>query len=102
MYVQGGRIIGAQMEPFLALFLLPVLFGVAAARIVRETRHASLLAAIASTLLVYVWVEWRDPAGTWNWLVALLVSPLVIAFSLTAVFVCYGRSDARKRGGNGA
>ena len=90
------------MEPFVVFFLLPVLFGIAAERLLRDTRHASLAAAIASTALVYVSLELRDPEGAWNWLAALLVSPLVIAFSLTAVLICYGRTAPRKHNRNNA
>lgn len=89
------------MEPFFVFFLLPVLFGVVAELIWRDTRHASLAAGIASTLLVYVALELRDPEGTWNGLATLLIAPLVIAFSLTAVMVCYGRVNHRKHRPNG-
>jgi hypothetical protein len=85
------------MEPFLVFFLLPVLFGVAAELIWRDTRHASLAASIASTLLVYLALELRDPEGTWNVLATLLIAPLVIAFSLTAVLACYGRAHQRRQ-----
>jgi Na+/proline symporter len=90
------------MEPFFVFFVLPVLFGIVSALLWRDTRHASLAAGIASTLLVYFCLELRDPDGTWNWLATLLVAPLVIAFSLTAVFACYGRTHDRKHRPNGA
>jgi len=90
------------MEPFFVFFLLPVLFGVVAELIWRDTKHASLAAGIASTLLVYVCLELRDPEGTWNWLATVLIAPLVIAFSLTAVLVCYGRVSPRKHRPNRA
>ena len=90
------------MQPFLALFLLPVLLGVAAGLVWRDTRHASLAAGFASALVVYFFLEFRDPDGTWNWLAAFLVAPLVIAFSLTAVFICHGRVHGRKHRPNGA
>lgn len=88
----------AEMEPFIVFFLLPVVFGVLAELLLRDTRHASLAAGTASCVLVYVSLELRDPAGAWNWLAALLVSPLVIAFSLTAVLICYGRTAHKHRG----
>lgn len=90
------------MEPFVVFFLLPVLFGIVSALLLRETKYASLAAGIASTLLVYVCLELRDPEGTWNWLATLLIAPLVIAFSLTAVLICQGRFHGRKHGPNGA
>src|SRR5262249_19783673 len=54
------------MEPFVVFFLLPVLFGIGAELWLRDTRHASLLAGLASTVLVYPCLELRDPEGTWN------------------------------------
>ena len=90
------------MQPFLAFFLLPVLLGVGAGLLWRDTKHASLAAGIASALLVYCFLEFRDPEGNWNWLAAFLVAPLVIAFALTAVFVCHGRVHGRKHRPNGA
>jgi Na+/proline symporter len=90
------------MEPFLVFFLLPVAFGVASGLVWRDTRHASLAAGAASTVVVYLFLAFRDPEGTWNWLAALLVAPLVIAFALTAVFICHGRLQGRKHRPNGA
>jgi hypothetical protein len=90
------------MEPFLVFFLLPVAFGVAAGLLWRDTRHASLAAGIASAALVYVFLDIRDPYGTWNWLATLLVAPLVIAFSITAVFICQGRMHEHRHRHNGA
>ena len=90
------------MEPFFVFFVLPVVFGVAAELLCRDTKHASLAAGIASTVLVYLSLAFRDPDGTWNGLATLLIAPLVIAFALTAVFVCNGRFHARKHRPNGA
>jgi Na+/proline symporter len=87
------------MEPFFVFFVLPILFGVVAELVWRDARHASLAAGIASTALVYFCLELRDPEGTWNGLATLLIAPLVIAFSLTAVFICYGRIHQRRRRG---
>jgi hypothetical protein len=88
------------VEPFFVFFVLPVLFGILAELVWRDTKHASLVAGIASTALVYGWIELRDPEGTWNGLATLLIAPLVIAFSLTAVLVCYGRIHDRRRRGH--
>ena len=63
------------MRAFVVLFVLPVLIGIASER-----------------LHVF------DPAGTWNWLAALLVSPLVIALALASVLFCFGRPPKRRRG----
>jgi ABC-type polysaccharide/polyol phosphate export permease len=53
-------------------------------------------------VVVYLFLAFRDPEGTWNWLAALLVAPLVIAFALTAVFICHGRLQGRRHRPNGA
>jgi len=85
------------MEPVFVLLVLPVLIGIVSELVFRDTRHASLAAAITSVLAVWLCVRGRDPEGTWDWLAALLVSPLPIAFALAAVLICYGRRDARHR-----
>jgi hypothetical protein len=52
-------------------------------------------------LVVCVGLRGFDPEGSWNWLAALLVLPLPIAFALAAVIVFYGRSHIRRRHHNG-
>jgi hypothetical protein len=84
------------MAPFLVLFLLPLLFGVACALLFRRMRSASFAAAIGSPLAVYLWVGIVDPADTWSPLATLLVSPLVIAVAVTTVLLCAGRFHLRK------
>ena len=89
------------MEPLTVLILLPTIVGVTAQRLFRDTARASLAAAAVSSLSVYSCLDVLDPAGTWNGLAAFLVAPLVIAFSLASVLVCFGyfegRRTARKR-----
>jgi hypothetical protein len=97
---QVVRDVAIRVEPFFVFFVLPVLFGIVAELVWRDTRHASLAAGVASTALVYLCLELRDPEGSWNWLATLLIAPLVIAFSLTAVMVCYGRIHDRRRRGH--
>jgi len=87
------------MEPFVVLFLLPVMIGIVSELCLRDTRNASLVATLGSVLAVYLCLELRNPGGTWNWLAALLVLPLPIAFALSAVFICYGRAQGRARHG---
>jgi hypothetical protein len=89
------------MEPFFVFFVLPVVSGVVCELVWRDTKHASLAAGIASTALVYLCLELRDPEGTWNGLATLLIAPLVIAFSLTAVMLCYGRLHDRRHRDHG-
>lgn len=85
------------MEPLVVLFVLPVLVGVASVVLFRDTTKASCVATFASPLVVFACLSAFDPDGTWNWLAALLVAPLAIAFALAAVMVYYGRSQVRER-----
>ena len=85
------------MEPLLILFLLPALIGIVSEWVFCDTKNASVAAMIGSALLVYLCLMVLDPGGTWNWLAALLVLPLPIAFALTAVVIFDGRSQARRR-----
>jgi len=85
------------MEPLVVLVLLPVLIGVVSEMLFRDTTHASLAAAVGTTLVVFLCLWYLDPDGTWNWLAALLVSPLAIASALAAVLICYGRSQVPRR-----
>jgi len=90
------------LAPLLVLFLLPVLIGIGAELWLREVKPASLAATLGSALVVYLCLAAGAPDATWNWLAALLVLPVPIAFALAAVFICYGRTHARRRhGGRG-
>jgi hypothetical protein len=81
----------------LVLIVLPVLIGVGAKVLFRDTVRASLAAALVAPAVVYFSITALDPAGTWNWLASLLVAPLAMALALAAVMVCLGRAHARKR-----
>lgn len=85
------------MEPLVVLVVLPVLVGIGAELLFRDTARASLAAAIASSLGVYVCLRLGDPGGTWNWLATFLVAPLAIAFSLATVLTCFGHFEGRRR-----
>jgi hypothetical protein len=85
------------MEPLLILFLLPALIGIVSDLVFRDTKNASVAATIGSALVVYLCLRALDPGGTWNWLAALLVLPLPIAFALAAVLIFDGRSQAHRR-----
>jgi len=73
------------MRAFVVLFVLPVLIGVASERLFRDTTRATLAATLAAPSVMYLCLNVFDPAGTWNWLATLLVSPLVIALALASV-----------------
>lgn len=85
------------MQPFAVLIVLPVLVGVSAELLFRDTSRASLAAAVVSALSVYTCLRLLDPDGTWNWLATFLVSPLAIAFSLATVLTCFGYLEGRRR-----
>jgi hypothetical protein len=86
------------MKALVFLLVLPVLIGYASERIFRDARRASFAAALGSALIVFAGVIVFDPAGTWNWIAALLVSPLPIALGVITVLYCYGRLQMRRPG----
>ncbi len=86
------------MKAFLFLLVLPVLIGFASEMVFRDARRASFAAAVGSALVVFLGVFVFDPAGAWNWIAALLVSPLPIALGVVTVLYCYGRLQMRKPG----
>ena len=86
------------MRPLVVLFVLPVLIGIASVALFRDTTRASCVATFAAPLVVLGCLFYLDPDGNWDWLAALLVSPLTIAFALASVMIYYGRSQVRKRG----
>jgi membrane protein DedA with SNARE-associated domain len=85
------------MKPLLILVLLPVLMGVVSNTFFRHIRSAALAATIGAPIVVYLCFKALDPDGTWSWLAALLVAPLVISMALVTVLLWFGRSRARKR-----
>ena len=91
-----GRRISLAVEPLVVLFVLPVVIGIVAEALFRDTTRASCVATFASPLVVYLCLMYRDPDGTWNWLATLLISPLAIALALAAVMVCFGRAHVRR------
>lgn len=84
------------MEPLAVLVVLPVLIGIAAEVLFRDTSRASLAAAVLSSLSVYACLNYLDPGGTWNGLATFLVAPLAIAFSLATVLACFGHREGRR------
>lgn len=84
------------MEALVVLVVLPVLIGIVSVSLFRDTTKASCLATFAAPLVVYLCITYRDPAGTWNWLATLLVSPLAIALALAAVMIRFGRTHGHR------
>ncbi|HEY5310497.1 MAG TPA: hypothetical protein VIK97_18415, partial [Casimicrobiaceae bacterium] len=72
------------MKPLVILVVLPMLVGIAAEMHFRDTRRATLAAALGAALVVGVCVQVLDPSNHWNWLAAILVSPLPIAIAVVA------------------
>lgn len=85
------------MKPLVVLFLLPVLIGLASVAVFRDTTKASCVATFLSPLVVLGCLSYFDPDGRWDWLAALLVAPLTIAFALASVMAYYGRSQVQRR-----
>jgi ABC-type polysaccharide/polyol phosphate export permease len=86
------------MEPLAVLILLPIAVGVAFELIFRDTARASIAATLGTPLIIFLCLNLRDPAGGWNWLATLLVSPLAIAFAIATVLFCFGHEQRRQRG----
>jgi len=84
------------MEPLVVLVLLPVLIGVGAEALFRDTVRASFAAALLAPIVVFFCITTLDPGGTWNWLASLLFAPLAMALALAAVMACFGRIHSRK------
>ena len=90
------------MKPLVILVVLPILVGIAAEMHSRDTRRATLAAALGAALVVGVCVQVLDPSNHWNWLAAILVSPLPIAIAVVAALFLYGRARMRRRRHDGA
>jgi hypothetical protein len=100
---EGPQRPGANMKPLVIILVLPVLIGIASEFYFRDAKRASLAAGVGSALVVFLGVIVLDPAGTWNWVAALLLSPLPIAFGVVTVLYCYGRLQmGRRHRGHGA
>jgi hypothetical protein len=85
------------VNALLVLVVLPALIGVAAEALFREPRKASLAAAIGAAALTCVAVQLLDLRAAWNWIAALLVSPLCIAIAVAATLICDGSLHSRRR-----
>ena len=85
------------MKPLVIILVLPVLIGIASEYYFRDAKKASFVAALGALLCVFVGVTVLDVDGTWNWVAALLLSPLPVAFGVVTVLYCYGRLQMRRR-----
>ncbi len=90
------------MKPLVIILVLPVLIGIASEFYFRDAKKASFAAALGAVLVVFLGVIVLDLEGTWNWVAALLLSPLPVAFGVVTVLFCYGRLQMRRRRGHGA
>ena len=84
------------MKALLLLLVLPICIGYASEMIFRDARKASFAAALGSALMVFLGVIALDPEGSWNWVAAVLVSPLPVAIGVVTVLFCYGRLQMRR------
>jgi uncharacterized membrane protein len=85
------------MKALIVFFVLPTLIGVVSMSLIRAMKGASLAAAIGAPVIVVFCIMLLDPEDTWNWLAALLVSPLVMAIAVITVLLRVRRSHVRKR-----
>jgi integral membrane sensor domain MASE1 len=85
------------VNALLVFFVMPILIGVGCELLVRTMRGASLAAAIIGPVVVVVCIMAFDPEDAWNWIAALLVSPLIVAIAVTTVMLCHRRPTAYKR-----
>jgi hypothetical protein len=91
------------MKPLLILILLPVFIGIVANTLFHAIRSATFAATIGAPIVVYLCFRALDSDGTWSWLAALLVAPLVISMAIVTVLVWFGRHrPRRRRADNGA
>ncbi|MEP7275500.1 MAG: hypothetical protein ABI812_04035 [Betaproteobacteria bacterium] len=84
------------MQPLLVLVVMPLAVGALAAAIFRDTRRASLAAALVSTAILYACLLTLNPSGEWTALATFLISPLTLAFALLAVLVMYGHGHLQR------
>lgn len=87
------------MQALLILVLLPIGVGVLSVLVFGSMKRAAVATTIGSPLLVFLCVKLIEPDDPWSALATALVSPLVIAFGLFAMLLCYGRPRARKQHG---
>ena len=85
------------MYALFVLILLPAVVGLFCLLLFRDAKHASVAATVGTPLVTYILVKIADPGDPWNAVAVLLVSPLVIAVALIAIFVCAGRLRTHKR-----
>ena len=79
------------MKPFLILIAFPGLLGILAEITFRDARKASLAAVIGTVAMTLASVQVLEPGAAWNWIAALLVSPLSIAISVAFAMFWHGR-----------
>jgi hypothetical protein len=79
------------VKPFLILIAFPGLLGILAEIAFRDARKASLAAATGTIAVTLASVQVLEPGALWNWIAALLVSPLPIAISVAFAIFWHGR-----------
>jgi cytochrome bd-type quinol oxidase subunit 2 len=79
------------VKPFLILIAFPGLLGILAEIAFRNARKASLAAVIGTVAMTLASVQVLEPGAAWNWVAALLVSPLPIAISVAFAMFWHGR-----------
>ena len=85
------------MEPLFVLVILPVLIGALAEAVFRDAKRASLVAAAGTVLAIVFAVQALDRNEGWNWIAAVLVSPLSMALAVGTALFWWGRTHSRRR-----
>jgi hypothetical protein len=86
------------MNALLVLVVAPVIVGILAELAFRDARRASLAATLGSALVVALSVQLLDSSAQWNWVAAVLVSPVPIAFAVATALLVYGHWQGGRRG----
>jgi hypothetical protein len=82
------------VKPFLILIAFPGLLGILAEIAFRDARKASLAAVSGTVAMTLASVQLLEPGAAWNWIAALLVSPLPIAISVAFAMFWHGRKGS--------
>ena len=77
------------MKPFLILVVFPVMIGFLSELVFRDARKASFAAVVGATAVTCISVQILEPRAAWNWLAAIMVSPITIAIAVTVALYFY-------------
>ena len=90
------------MRAIVVLAIVPVLIGVAAWFATREPRGASLGAAVATTVFLFLAAQVTGAEMPLGWVATFLMLPLPIAFTIATVTFLAGRLGRPRPKANGS